>query len=136
MASVEDHLRQWRHNRDFLASIEPAYADWQITLIFYVALQAVDALLVHDKVQGVHSHDIRNQVLKSTNRYQQIWHCYRPLHDMSRKVRYLTNPGFWIPSDQMEANVLKRYLYPIEKSVSKITGSPLGGETVALRKSS
>jgi len=45
-----DHITQWKHNRAFLATIPPDYPDWVVTVAFYVALHAVDALLAHDKV--------------------------------------------------------------------------------------
>ena len=44
MARIEDHIRQWKHNRDLLAIIPPTYPDWLATVTFYTALQAVDAL--------------------------------------------------------------------------------------------
>lgn len=125
MASSESHIQQWKHNRKLLAHLPPAYPDWIVTVTFYVALQAVDALLAHDKVKRVNSHEDRNGVLMATNRYQHIWKKYSPLHSLSRTVRYLANPADWVPVADIDANVWNRYLYPIENSVQKLLGHNL-----------
>jgi hypothetical protein len=133
MASSQSHIDQWKHNRAFLATIAPAYPDWLVTVAFYVALHAVDALLAHDKVSGVTSHDGRNRTLMNTNRYAQIWKHYQTLYDLSRTVRYLAAPAKWIPADQVDAQVLRRNLYPIERSVEKLMGQTLPGGPVVFQ---
>ena len=45
MANPSKHLDQWKHNRAFSSEISGAYPDWIVTVAFYVALHAVDALL-------------------------------------------------------------------------------------------
>jgi len=94
-----------------------------VTVTFYTALHAIDALLKHDKVPGVVSHDVRNRTLMLTNRYSHIWKHYQPLYDLSRTVRYLANPEKWVPWGQVETHVVKRYLWPIEDSVQKLMGA-------------
>lgn len=84
MPTRDDHLRQWKHNRDFIPSIEHAFHDWIITATFYTALHAVDALLVHDKVP-VHDHRSRNDALVTVNRYDRIWRSYQPLYNLSHR---------------------------------------------------
>jgi len=69
------HIDQWKHNRDFLAKIPPEYPDWIVTVTFYTALHAVDALLSHNKVP-VTSHEERNRVLMKTNTYKAIYKSY------------------------------------------------------------
>ncbi len=86
MANPSKHLDQWKHNRAFLSIIPATYPDWIVTVAFYVSLHAVDALLAHDQVGRVNSHDSRNNVLMQTRRYQQIWRHYQPLHDLSRRI--------------------------------------------------
>lgn len=120
MGSRDDHIRQWKHNRDFLGLIPPDYPDWLVTVTFYVALHAVDALLAHDGVTGVTSHDDRKRVLIYTNRYAGIQRSFLPLYDLSRTVRYLADPAKWVPSDRIQKDVIGRYLYPIEKSVQTL----------------
>lgn len=115
--NLQAHLRQWTHNRKFLESIQPDYPDWIVTVAFYVALHAIDAILVHDKVPGIISHAARNDVLMRTNRYEKIFRAYQPLYALSQTVRYLADPSKWVLAEEIEGNVLRRYLYPIEASV-------------------
>jgi len=114
------HLNQWKHNRDFLASISAEYPDWIVTVAFYTALYAVDALLSADKIRSITSHNARNYVLMHTNRYKAINKAYHPLYGLSRTVRYLAKPAKWVPSDKIKADVFDRYLHRIEQSVWKL----------------
>jgi len=132
MARLQNHILQWKHNRRFLTTIAPEFPDWIATVIFYTALQAVDTLLAFDKVPAITSHETRNQVLKRTARYSFIHQRYRPLYDISQTVRYLAEPAKWTPIEQIEANIVKRYLYPIETSVQKLIGEELGLPAVTL----
>ncbi len=130
------HLDQWQHNRTFLQSIEPLYPDWAVTAVFYTALHAVDALLTGDKVPGIVSHETRNRALMHTNRYAKIWDRYQPLHDLSRTIRYLAQPGRWVPWERIESDVVRRHLYPIEQSVQKLLNVQLDLPPIALRSPS
>ncbi len=120
MANIQSHMSQWVHNRSLLEHIPAKYPDWIVTVAFYTALQAVDALLAYDNVTA-YSHDVRNTTLKQTNRYEHIWKHYYPLYDLSRKVRYLAAPAQWVKYQDIDKNVLRKYLYPIEKSVKTLT---------------
>lgn len=117
MASTLSHLRQWKHNRDFLSTIAFPYTDWIVTVAFYTALHAVDALLAAEGVKRVTDHRSRNGVLMDTNRYQKIWKLFSPLYNLSQTVRYLANPADWVPYSCISRDILGRYLYPIEDSV-------------------
>lgn len=119
MGNSQRHIQQWKHNRDFLATISPQYPDWMVTVSFYVALHAIDTLLAHDGVK-VTNHDGRNRALIQTNRYQFISSKYLSLYNLCRTIRYLADPIQWVPLEKIEADVLKRYLYPIEQSVQKL----------------
>lgn len=119
---MEKHLRQWRHNRAFVGTIQAGYPDWIVTATFYVVLHAVDALLAYDRVSGITSHTARNAVLMKTNRYKEIYRHYRPLFELSQTVRYIPDPSNWIPFSAIEQNVFNRHLYPIERSVQKLLG--------------
>lgn len=123
MANIPPHMQQWEHNRSLLAHVPGDYPDWLVTIAFYTALQAIDALLAYDNVTA-NNHDMRNTTLKQTNRYDYIWRHYGPLYDLSRKVRYLAAPSLWIQPRDIESKVLKRYLYPIESSVKKLMPHP------------
>ena len=119
MATSQKHINQWKHNREFLATIPPRFPDWQVTVAFYVALQAIDALLALD---GIHvtSHEGRNGALMRTNRYDKIFRAYHPLYNLSQTVRYLAEPQKWIPPHEVSETVLAKHLYPIEQSVQKL----------------
>ena len=127
------HLRQWKHNREFIGLIDPRYPDWVVTAIFYTALHAVDTLLKKDKVQGTASHDARNRALMLTKRYAQIWKHYRPLHNLSKTVRYQAQPESWIAWDRLDVQVIRIYLHPIEESVQKLIGQDLQLAPIVLR---
>jgi hypothetical protein len=122
MANPHKHLSQWRHNRELISAIPPTHPDWIVTIAFYVALHAVDALLEYDNVSGVHSHDSRNRVLIRTRRYEKIWEHYQPLHDLSRRIRYLADPQLWITIDDIPGKVFGGFLYPVERSVHHLIG--------------
>ena len=132
MADQLSHIRQWKHNRRFVASISAEFPDWIITGVFYVALHAVDSLLAFDKVSGVNSHESRNAVLFQTNRYAQIKRHYMPLFSLARTVRYMGNPQAWVPATRIEKDVIQRYLYPLEKSVQKLMNQDLGLSTIGV----
>jgi len=116
----ENHIRQWRHNRNFISTIDPDFPDWAVTVTFYTALHAVDALLKYDKVTRVVSHETRNRTLTLTKRYKKIWELYQPLYSLSRTIRYFANPREWISWKNIESEIHRRYLYPLEASVFKL----------------
>lgn len=120
MANLQAHKKQWEHNRELLATLAPDYPDWIVTVAFYAALHAVDALFAYDRLQGITSHHTRNDALKESHRYSHIWKHYAPLFALSQTVRYLAEPEGWIRFSEIDRSVLARYLYPIEKSVAKL----------------
>ena len=115
-----DHIKQWLHNRGFISRIDPDFSDWAVTATFYTALHAVDALLKHDGVRGIVNHASRNNALMRITRYAKIWKHYQPLHDLSRTIRYMANPQRWVAWPDIEGEVFRRFLYPLEKSVRKL----------------
>lgn len=121
MASKQQHINQWKHNRNFVATIATEYHDWIVTVLFYAALHAIDALLMHDG-QPVTSHIKRNELLRSDDRYQEIYAHYEPLYTLSRTVRYVADPRKWIPPQQVKIDVVQRHFYPIEGLVLKLIG--------------
>jgi hypothetical protein len=131
MASRENHITQWRHNRAFLCSISPQYPDWIVTACFYAAVHAIDTLLAHDKIFPT-SHDMRNEVLIRTNRYSAIYAAYGPLYTLSRTIRYFADPTDWIRIEDIQSKVIARYLYPLEKSVQHLIGADLALPKVVL----
>ena len=121
---VDQHLVQWQHNRDLLGVLPNTCPDWFVTVSFYATLHLVDALFASDDVDRVQSHGGRNDVLHRTNRYQAIKRAYLPLYDLSKRVRYLADWSTWVTMDQVETQIVKRYVYPIERSVFHLMGRP------------
>ncbi len=37
----------------------------------------------------------------------------------------MADPNIWVPADEIQKNVINRYLYPIEASVQKLMGRNL-----------
>jgi hypothetical protein len=72
VAGIPEHLAQWRHNRRFVASIEPEYPDWAVTACFYLAIHAVEALLTADGARPRCAHQDRLRILPSEQRYEKI----------------------------------------------------------------
>ncbi len=85
MASKDQHLAKAERNQAFLDSLDDRYPEWLAVVAFYKAVHLVEALFA---TQGVHSkrHHERNKRLKSKN--PDLWMQFRPLHDVSRQVRY------------------------------------------------
>jgi hypothetical protein len=127
MASASEHLRQWKHNRELLSSLPPSHPDWIVTVVFYTALQAVDALLAFDKVLGITTHERPNEVLLRTNRYSKINRGHYPLYMLSRTVRYMANPAAWVKVEEMNKRVLP-HLYHVEQSVAHLMGASFAGD--------
>ena len=44
------------HNRELIPLLPQSHPDWIVTLAFYTALHAVDALFAADGITGVTSH--------------------------------------------------------------------------------
>lgn len=131
MATSDDHITQWKHNRAFLSTILPDYPDWIVTACFYVAVHAIDTLLAHDKIYPT-SHDYRNAVLSKTNRYSAIYKAYNPLYSLSRTIRYFADPRSWIRIEDIQPQIIERYLLPIEKSVQKLINKNLALPKIVL----
>jgi hypothetical protein len=133
MAKDLQHIQQWKHNRSLLSAIPPQYPDWIVTVSFYVALQAVDAVLAFDHTSATR-HEVRNEILLRTNRYSRIKECYFPLYDLSRTVRYLADPSKWIKFDKIESELFRRYLYPLEASCERLMSKDLALGRIALMR--
>ena len=72
---VEQHLDQWKHNRQFAKSIGSNYRDWQINVVFYTALHVVDAALASLGVQ-VSDHSNRNEQVRTNEAFAEVRNQY------------------------------------------------------------
>jgi hypothetical protein len=132
MATVQQHIQQWKHNRGFISTIGPNFPDWIVTVSFYVAIHSIEALLAYDGVRGVRNHEDRKLILEQTNRYSLINEKFKTLYTLSRTVRYFADTSGWVPFVQIEQNVIKRYVYPIEASVQKLIKQDLNLPLITL----
>ena len=132
MPTRDEHLAQWRHNRRFLASADPEFPDWQATATFYAALHAVAALLAHDGLAPP-DHASRNRALRTVRRYAEVERHYSALYIKSQAVRYHAAPSDWPTPPEVQRDLVERHLYPLERSVQKLTGVDLQLAPVTLR---
>ena len=135
MGTVDQHIKQWQHNRCLLSTLPPECPDWIVTISFYAALHAIDAMLHTQGVFNFNSHSTRHEVLINITQYEFIAKKQLPFYNLSRTVRYTADPTKWVPLALVEKEVFGRYLYPIENSVFKFMGKPYEFERITLRKS-
>ncbi len=130
MPGKDNHLKTAVKNRCVAISLlisETKSLAWSTTIAFYSALHLVEAAL---SIEGVHfeGHDVRNQYLKKTRKFESIWRHYKPLYDHSLKARYLMTDGdsaenfvcSYLGDDGVRKQIIGHHLRQIEKSVAKI----------------
>ena len=71
-------------------------------------------------------------ILAGNKRYQKIWKHYQPLYSLCRTIRYQAQPTRWVPWEQIDQQVIRRYLYQVENSVQKLMKYDLELPTIAL----
>lgn len=82
------HIQRAKDNEsiaDSFYTTDCAEIDWAITLLFYAALQYVDAYLFPRKPKD---HDARDSLIQNTGTIADIYPHYRRLKDMSQEARY------------------------------------------------
>lgn len=117
----DNHYKRWLHNRSFVSMLPGSHCDWMLTGAFYAAVHAVESLVAHDSLPNHTSHEGRNRTLKNTNRYRKIWKHYHVLYNASLTTRYHCDPNSWIPLEEIKEKLILKELYPLEKSVLKLT---------------
>jgi len=48
---LKQHIAQWKHNRSLIAQIPASHPDWIVTIVFYTAVQAIDAALAFEGIR-------------------------------------------------------------------------------------
>jgi hypothetical protein len=129
MGTVEQHLNQWQRNRKLATLIDSTYRDWQINIIFYAALHAIDAALIKLGVT-VSDHNGRNSAIKSNASLVMARDAYLNLYRICRITRYDPDPDNWIPKQYLTVvDLAEATLKPIKNGItpilSKISYSPL-----------
>jgi hypothetical protein len=88
MPSESLHLSQTRHNLAFLQSFyapSTPYGDWAVTVAFYAAVHALEAVLAR---HGLHCQSHRERRRYVRLMFPQIWALYYRLDVFSRRARY------------------------------------------------
>jgi hypothetical protein len=134
MGTVEQHITQWKHNRKCAQGVDCVYRDWQITIIFYTALHAVDAALKHLKIP-VSNHEGRNEAVRTNASLASIRTKYLDLYRISKVTRYDADPDDWIPKEFLDVQSLaEAMLKPIEIEVERLIGKKLDLSTLKFQK--
>jgi len=119
MPQETDHIRQARHNAQFLSTLGcTPYPDWAITVAFYTAIHLVEA---HFARRNIDSFDHRNRRSRVSNHLQQIAPDYRLLENECRLARYECRQ--LTPADA--ARVLKQSFEPIRAQMCTLLGITL-----------
>ena len=120
MPTVQQHVAQWKHNRQFAKTIDSKYRDWQINVIFYAALHAIDAALASVGVQ-VSEHADRNNHVRTNESFARVRTQYLDLYRISRVTRYDADPDRWIPAQYLTvADLVEPLLIPIENGLREL----------------
>lgn len=133
MADSSVHIRAANRNQmtiDHLCGNLESHSAWIATVAFYKALHLVEAAFASDQdVRHTTDHGSRNQVLKTTQKYKNIWKHYRPLSSAAQIARYLCGNGRDYKSfdDYLSANevcneILFHRLKQVENSVKQLLG--------------
>ena len=110
----------------------PDFSDWAATVIFYTALHIVEALFFREAARlnrkHGHSHEEREQMLKGTGRYKNIYRHYRPLQSASVKARYLDGATFasHMSAKQVQDELIKGHLWKVIQTASRFLSDSSG----------
>jgi len=96
LPEAAERLLRARHNYSLFQVLQAggAHLDWAVTVLFYTALQLVDAHGVQNGWVVSNDHEARRGYVK--NRLASIRYQYRNLEDASRDARY----ELWMPDAQ------------------------------------
>lgn len=88
MPARDDHLNQARHNVRFYTTIDRVtYKDWAATVLFYISLHYIDAVLA---LKGIHPdiHKTRDNAVARVSELRRIYGNYSALKNASFNARY------------------------------------------------
>jgi hypothetical protein len=92
MSDTQQHLYQYRHNKELLQSSEfeidkTNHLDWVITIAFYSAIHLVEKELANMSCHSK-SHENRNEIMCMFAKFDKIGAKYATLEMLSKKARY------------------------------------------------
>jgi hypothetical protein len=123
--SFAQYLARWKTNRRFCESIDSAFVDWQITVIFYTALHAINTGAAHLGLKPT-THVGRNEMVKFNEAFAPVRTQYLRLYRLARFTRYDPDPEQWLPKQYLTVQVVvDQVLKPIENQVEALVGKGL-----------
>jgi hypothetical protein len=130
MPNELSHIQQAQHNSQALSCLERSvddFSDWMTTVAFYKALHLVEAVFANDKtILHGHNHENRENILKRTPKYSNIYKHYRVLLNASIVARYLQERGsdsryskfsYYMSKEGVKKDLIDHRLHQIEKTV-------------------
>ena len=88
MSSVDEHLRQARHNDQVATAITAAAPDWAAVVYFYAAMHYVEAYAARMQQPHDLSHEERRRLVYRTKELRPVQGEYRKLYEYSVAARY------------------------------------------------
>lgn len=93
---TSDYLEKAHHNEEFLSTIDKnKFADWYVTVCFYVSLHYVNAFISRKMKSGFCSHEKVKRILHPEGSFVDLrmdkdaYLDYLQLQNLSRKARYM-----------------------------------------------
>jgi hypothetical protein len=137
MPSDSEHLAVAERNQELINHLLPdikRFGEWITIVAFYRALHIVEAVFFCDhRDKHGRNHETREDMLKRTPRYQQIYKHYRTLWAASTVARYLEDHSasktyrsfseYMSPAD-VQGLILNHYLKQVEKSAARFLPAP------------
>jgi hypothetical protein len=132
MPSESAHITLACHNQAVISYLSKSLednSDWIATIAFYKAVHLVEAVFARSPgIRHGHSHEARDQHLKSNRCFSNIYKHYRPLWEASMVARYLADVKTgdscrtfcdYLTPDQVVRQLLKHRLHQLERSARK-----------------
>lgn len=125
------------HNQrvlDCLVERIDEFPDWVATVAFYKALHVVEAVFY--RAPGVRnhgqSHEDRENILKRTRRFRELYNHYRPLWSASMVARYIgdreTKFTDYMSPDMVQSKLLDHHLHRLQESARKFLPKKLANQ--------
>ncbi len=110
MASAKEHVQQARKNEEFLIRVRELndYADWGVTVVFYIAVHYGRALLATLGTQITSHQHFQTEFLRRTTDKIAYKH-FRSLQTAAEGSRYDVIPFAWSDADELACNHLEPF---------------------------
>jgi len=110
MAPAKEHVKQAKKNEAFFAHVRNLsdFADWGVTIIFYVAVHYGRALLAMLGTQITSHQHFQTEFLRRTNDTSAYKH-FRSLQTAAEGSRYDVIPFSWADADQFQRDHLEPF---------------------------